>query len=129
MRFGVVAIAALVLSGTTAEAGYFRKAAAAGKPLKLYQAYSVNPDCSSFGNVTVKMTEQPSHGRVSISPGGVFPNFPASNVRSRCNTRRVAGVIATYTAQRGYQGHDRVAIEVIFPAGAYQRHEFGIVVR
>jgi hypothetical protein len=129
MRVGTIALMALMLSGVAAEARYAYKVAAAGKPLELYWATSVNPDCSSAGAVTVKVVESPSHGRVTISRTGVFPTFSAANVRQRCNTRRVAGVKAFYTSQRGYQGPDRVAIDVIWPTGRYLRHDFSIAVR
>ena len=129
MRIGLVALMALTLSGTASEAGYAYKVAAAGKPLQLYWATSVNPDCSSAGAVTMKVVQSPSHGRVTISRTGVFPSFSAMNVRQRCNARRVAGVKAFYTSQRGYQGPDRVAIDVIFPTGRYERHDVSITVR
>ena len=77
----------------------------------------------------MKVAEPPSHGRVTISRTGVFPNFSAANVRQRCNTRRVSGVKAFYTSQRGYQGSDRVAIDVIWPTGRYLRHDVSISVR
>jgi hypothetical protein len=129
MRIGIVALAALTLSGVAAEARYAYKVAAAGRPLELTWATSVNPDCSSAGAVTMKLVESPSHGRVTISRTGVFPNFSAANVRQRCNSRRVAGMKAFYTSQRGYQGPDRVAIDVIFPTGRYERHDISIAVR
>jgi hypothetical protein len=103
--------------------------AAAGRPLELYWATSVNPDCSSAGAVTIKVAEPPSNGRVTISRSGVFPNFSAANIRQRCNVRRVAGVKALYTSRRGYQGPDRVALDVIWPSGRYVRHDVSIGVK
>jgi hypothetical protein len=129
MRIGLLALTAFMLSGAAAEAGYAYKVAAAGRPLQLYWATSVNPDCSSAGSVTIKLAEPPSHGRVTISRTGVFPNFSAANARQHCNTRRVAGVKAFYVSQRGYQGPDRVALDVIWPSGRYVRHNVSIGVR
>ena len=79
--------------------------------------------------MTIKVAEPPSHGRVTISRTGVFTNFSAANLRKQCNTRRVAGVKAFYTSQRGYQGPDRVAIDVIWPSGRYVRQDVSIVVK
>ena len=59
----------------------------------------------------------------------IFTNFSAANVRQHCNTRRVAGVKAFYTSQRNYQGPDRVAFEVIWPSGKYERSNVSITVR
>ena len=129
MRTGITAFMALALSGATAQAQYGSKVAAAGKPLELYWAASVNPDCSSRGAVTIKVVEPPSHGRVTVNRTGVFTNFSAANVRQHCNTRRVAGVKAFYTSQRNYQGPDRVAFEVIWPSGKYERRNVSITVR
>jgi len=105
------------------------KTVIAGKPFKLYQAYSTNPDCSSSGDVVIRVTSPPSNGSVSIARGGVFPNFPASNVRSACNRRRVPGTIATYTARRGYAGPDSLSIEMIYPSGDQRQASYNLMVR
>jgi hypothetical protein len=104
----------LLLSIVSAQAD---KAVASGRPLKLYHAYSTNPDCSSAGAVVLRVVQPPEHGRVSISQTGVFPSFPESNPRSVCNRRRVSGVQATYVSQRGYLGPDFVVLQILFPAG------------
>ena len=109
MRSTLIAFAALALSVGAAEAANYTKVAAAGKPLMLYQAYSTNPDCSATGAITMKTLVAPEHGRVTFQRTGVFPNFPSGNVRERCNTRRVPGMKAIYTSQRGYEGIDRLA--------------------
>ena len=113
----------LLLSVVSAQAD---KAVASGKPLILYEGYSTNPDCSSAGNVVVRVVQPPEHGRVSIRPAGVFPRFPEANIRSACNRRRVPGVLATYVSQRGYLGPDFVVLEVLFPAGSGGRIRFPI---
>jgi hypothetical protein len=110
----VLTFLVLLLSIVSAHAD---KAVASGRPLKLYHAYSTNPDCSSAGAVVMRVTQQPLHGRVSISQTGVFPKFPDSNPRNVCNRRRVAGVQAMYVSQRGYIGPDFVVLQVLFPAG------------
>ncbi|MBR0752901.1 hypothetical protein JQ604_11960 [Bradyrhizobium jicamae] len=113
MRVVLIAVGFL-LSITTA---YADKAVASGKRLQLYQAYSTNPDCTSTGEVVMRVVQGPEHGRVSIQRTGVFPNFPVSNVRNACNRRRVPGVQATYVSQRGYLGSDFVVLQVLYPSG------------
>ena len=100
-----------------------------GKPLILFRTYSTNPDCTSAGEVVIRVTEAPRYGRVSISRTGVFPNFPASNLRSACNRRRVPGTVATYVAQRGYAGPDSLALEAIYPSGEMRQGSYHIMVR
>jgi hypothetical protein len=117
----------ILCSAATAQAQ--TRTAVAGKPLKLYAAYSANPDCSSAGEVVVRVTQSPRYGRVAIARTGVFPNFPASNSRSACNRRRVPGTVATYVAQRGYTGRDSVSLEVIYPTGQHRQAGYDIAVR
>jgi hypothetical protein len=110
----VVIVLGLLLSMAPAQAD---KVVASGRPLQLYFAYATNPDCTSAGAVVVRVVQPPEHGRVSIRQTGVFPNFPPSNPRNVCNRRRVPGVQAIYTSQRGYIGPDLVVLEALFPAG------------
>jgi|EndMetStandDraft_6_1072998.scaffolds.fasta_scaffold344677_2 hypothetical protein len=104
----------LLLSVVSAQAD---KVVASGRPLMLYEAYSTNPDCSSAGQVVLRVAQSPEHGRVNIRQTGVFPRFPEVNPRSACNRRRVPGVQAIYVSQRGYLGTDYVVLEALFPAG------------
>lgn len=110
----VFAIVGLLLSITAAQAD---KAVASGRPLMLYHYYSTNPDCTSAGEVVMRVAQGPEHGRVSVRRAGIFPNFPVNNVRSACNRRRVPGVEAVYVSQRGYLGPDLVVLEVLSPSG------------
>lgn len=121
-RIGLTCLG-LLLSVVSAQAD---KVVASGKLLLLYEAYSTNPDCSSAGNVVLRVAQSPEHGRVSIRQTGVFPRFPEANPRSACNRRRVPGVQATYTSQRGYLGPDFVVLEALFPAGRGVRMRFPI---
>ena len=113
MRVVLIALG-LLLSITAAHAD---KAVASGKPLHLYHAYSTNPDCTSTGEVVMRVVQGPEHGRVSIQRTGVFPSFGPDNVRNVCNRRRVPGVQATYISQRGYLGSDFVVLQVLYPSG------------
>lgn len=126
MRFLVI-LTIVMLSAHSANAQ--TKTVVAGKPFRLDFAYSTNPDCTSTGDVVVRVTSPPSNGSVSIYKSSVFPNFPASNVRSACNTRRVPGTIATYTARRGYTGSDTVSLEMIFPSGLHRQQTYYLMVR
>ena len=44
----------------------------AGMPFKLHEAYATNPDCSSVGDVVIRVVSPPSSGRVSIAEGVCF---------------------------------------------------------
>jgi hypothetical protein len=101
----------------------------AGHEVRINWAASVNPDCTSNGQVVMRITQPPQHGRVSIRNAGVFPNFPGSNVRNVCNTHRVRGVEAYYRPEAGYVGFDSVGFETVFPTGTYRQYTANIQVR
>lgn len=122
-------IAAVLCLATSAAHAQYGKVAPSGKPVMLYRATSVNPDCSAEGVVTMKVVEPPEHGRIIIRAARLFPTYPESNARHHCNLRRVPSVEATYTSHRGYTGSDHMAIEVFFPAGRHVRRTFGVSVR
>ncbi|MBR1280118.1 hypothetical protein [Bradyrhizobium sp. AUGA SZCCT0283] len=69
----------LLLSIVSAQAG---RVVAAGMPLRLYQASTTNPDCTSVGAVVMQVAQGPSHGRASTRQTGAFPNFNPSNPRT-----------------------------------------------
>jgi hypothetical protein len=123
MRIVLGVVVALLCSVGMAHAA---KVVASGRPLMLYQASATNPDCTSAGAVVLRVAQGPEHGRVAIRNTGVFPRFSESNIRSTCNRRRVPGVEAIYTSQRGYLGPDTVVLEALFPAGRGVRVVFPI---
>ncbi len=79
---------------------------AADQRLRLDFLYSINPDCTSVGFATVRVIEQPKHGRITVENGTGFTNFPASNPRVECNKRRSDGVAIFYDPEPGYMGAD-----------------------
>jgi hypothetical protein len=124
----ILSIVLMILFSSNAAIAQTRTVVA-GKPFKLHAAYATNPDCSSMGDVVIRVVSPPSNGRVSIARGGAFPNFAPPNVRSDCNRRRVPATIATYTAQRGYTGPDSVSLEIIYPTGNVRQTSYSLMVR
>ena len=86
----LLVVVGLLLSAVAAHA---ERVIPSGKQLILFNATSVNPDCSALGNVEVRVAQGPEHGKVSIRRTRVFPNYAAVNLRSACNARRVAEVV------------------------------------
>jgi hypothetical protein len=103
-----------VVSGGTVNLGFFA---------------SVNPDCSSAGTPTVRITQQPRHGRVVVVRTRDFTSFSLSNPRSACNSRRVSGVSIRYISQRGYTGYDSLSGETFYQSGTYRSGTVNITVR
>jgi hypothetical protein len=118
--------ATLLLSMNAAQA---QRYVASGQTLKLTFFCNINPDCSAAGAPTIRITKPPEHGRVSVTHTRDFCQFPPSNPRNVCNTRRVAGVAARYIAPRNYTGYDSVGVEVFFPSGQLRTGTYNISVR
>ena len=127
IRATLAVVATLVAWGGTASAQTYN--VVSGNAVRLINAISANPDCTSTGRAVVRVTQPPQHGRITIRSAAMFPRFEPSNPRSICNTRRVPGVEAVYVSERGYVGSDSAAFEAIFPNGEYRTGSSNITVR
>jgi len=105
------------------------KVVASGGHVILWVATALNPDCSSNGPVTFKVVKSPTHGKMSIRSARVFPSYPPNNLRSVCNTRRVAGQQVNYVSRNGFTGVDLVEFEIFYPAGQGTITRIPIIVR
>src|SRR5439155_19567710 len=79
---------------------------AANQKLRLDFLYALNPDCTSIGFATVRILEQPKHGRITVENGTGFANFLQNNLRYECNRRRSDGVILIYEPDSDFTGTD-----------------------
>jgi len=124
-----LAAALLLLLPHGAQAQRLTMTAISGKPLKLNFSNSTNPDCGSVGETVVRLTQEPQHGRITISKASDFPSFPKQNVRHACNKKRVAGTQTVYVSERGYLGSDSAGIEIVFASGGTARRSYTINVK
>lgn len=130
-RFAAACFGALVLfvawsSTVSAQSAYN---VVAGHEVRVYWASSLNPDCTPNGQIVVRMTQPPQHGRVAIRNTRLFPSYPSSSNRNVCNTRRVPGIEAYYQPASGYTGFDSASFEAIFPNGEYRQYTANVQVR
>ena len=100
-----------------------------GKNVTIDFFASVNPDCSSIGLPTVRLIEGPSDGVVTTDKARDFMAFPKSNVRSKCNGRRVAGLKLFYQSTTEYFGVDRVRLLIISAAGSEREATYVVQVK
>jgi hypothetical protein len=91
--------------------------------------YSIYPDCSSTGQATARILEQPQHGTLTIENGQGFTNFSKSNQRYGCNSRQSDGMLVFYQPSSGYIGTDSITLSVIFPLGTPSTRHYSIEVR
>jgi len=123
-------LAAFVLAGCqTTGNRTLSPVAVAGLPFKLGHFASLNPDCTSVGEVVVRVTKNPDHGVVAIRPGEGYTNFVPANPRNHCNFKPTPGVNAIYTSNPSYIGPDSVGLDVINPGGSEYQFTFNLNVK
>jgi hypothetical protein len=105
------------------------RVAARDQTLQVASLYYVNPDCSVMGIPAVRIVEPSKNGNVTFEKGTVFPTFPATNSRAKCNDNSVDGELIFYMPQPGYLGADAVTVEIIYPDGTASTRRYAIEVK
>jgi hypothetical protein len=90
---------------------------------------ALNPDCTLFGAMKVRVRKDAQHGKVEVVDEGGFPNYPIGNPRSACNKREVQMTKIYYTGAADYDGKDALDVEIFSPTGTSQTGKFNIVVK
>lgn len=90
----------------------YEKTALSGQEIYIFQDANLNPDCTSAGLDDVQATSGPSHGSVRIVDGKVYPNFPKTSDRYKCNQQSDDGVQAFYKSAPGFKGQDQVNLSI-----------------
>jgi len=129
MRNGFLMMLALIALSGCQTTGPGALTVPVGSPRQLDAYYSVNEDCSSLGDVVVRVTQQPEHGSVEVRSGEVHTRFADSNPRHVCNARTVAGKQVWYIPASGFAGDDKFAIDAIYPNGGSHQSSFAVTVR
>lgn len=106
------------------------KAVVGSTPIRVWANTAIDPDCSVHApGATLTILEPPAHGAAVVRDEPYFAAFPPANPRSACNSRKVPGHQAFYTATAGYAGHDRMVLQGSSPDGAVRRIAVDITVR
>lgn len=106
------------------------KAAIGSTPIRVWANTAIDPDCSEHQpGATLTVLEPPAHGVATIKDEPYFAAFPPANPRSACNTRKVPGHQAYYTAAAGYAGHDRMVLRGSSPDGVVRQITVDLTVR
>lgn len=72
----------------------------------------LNPDCSSAGEIEVRVVRPPKNGTVEIENGFGYPNYNEKNQRYSCNARLVQGVRISYSSAEGFTGKDHFDLDL-----------------
>jgi len=117
------------LLGYAAQAASVTRTMPEGGKLLLFGYTALNPDCTSAGEIVVRVMSAPSHGVVTMKRGTTFPNFPSSNPREACNRRRAPSLNVEYRPERGFLGTDYITLDVFCPDGCNRTDQFTINVK
>jgi hypothetical protein len=90
---------------------------------------ALNPDCTSSGNVNIRVTKQPEHGSTETTTATNYPAYPKANLRARCNEHKVRGVQVNYKSAEKYVGSDELELLILFPGGFAWEVHYDIEVR
>jgi hypothetical protein len=107
----------------------FNRFVAAGTKQRMGFYVAINPDCTSSGDVTLRVTKQPEHGTADTIATINYPNYPKENIRVKCNEHKVKGTQINYKSAEKYVGDDTLDLLVLFPAGTAWEAHYDISVR
>jgi hypothetical protein len=93
------------------------KAAIGDSPIVIWGGAAIDPDCTAHPGYTLSVVQPPAHGQVKVVEEGVYLAFPPNNPRAACNSHKVPGRQAYYTANPGYSGRDRIVLEGVTEDG------------
>ncbi|WP_158812045.1 hypothetical protein [Beijerinckia sp. L45] len=128
LRLGCLA-AALAMPPHTTQAARATYPIPPRGTVRIGSFYALDPTCATIGLPTVQLVAGPSNGTIEARHARDFPNFPTSNVRVKCDTRRVPVTEVLYRATPGFVGVDSVTYDIVFPRGQLRRYRRVIVVR
>ena len=129
MRKSMRLLLLLFLPATSAQAADQVRTVPSGKNQRIDFFASVNPDCSSIGIPTVRLVEGPSNGVITTDKATDFMAFPRSNVRFKCNAKRLSGLKLFCQSTTEFFGIDRVRLIVISASGGEREATYVIQVK
>jgi hypothetical protein len=106
----------------------FGRTVPSGANQRIEFIYALNPDCTASGDINVRVTKQPEHGKVEIASTAHFPAFSKESNRYKCNQHKVKGVLVNYKAEK-YVGEDAFDLLILYPGGFAREVHYDIGVR
>jgi hypothetical protein len=107
----------------------FTRIVPSNKEQRVFFAHQVHPDCSSVGEAVIRITKEPEHGKVRVTPTTDYAGYPKENIRYKCNQHKVQGQQITYRSEDKYTGDDTVEALVIFQNGFAWEVSIDVMVR
>jgi hypothetical protein len=94
-----------------------QRTASSGARTSVQTYYSLTPDCNQNGTITVQVLKQPSQGTLEIVRDRGFTNYPADNIRAKCNAQEVELTRVWYKSNADFKGRDQAQLEAFFTSG------------
>ena len=107
----------------------FTRVVASGAKVRINFYGSLNPDCTTRGDVNVRVTKQPEHGTPEITAAMNFPGYSKESDRYKCNQQRARGMQISYKSAEKYVGDDAFDLLVLFPSGNAWEVHYDVSVR
>ncbi len=102
------------------------RAAVGTAKIRLSRETVIDVTCQAYGQMTLQVIKQPSHGAITLVDETDFPNYPATNARSACNSRKVPTKSAYYEAKSGFIGIDTVVLLFSTSDGPVRQESYNI---
>jgi len=104
-------------ASTDAQTRVHERTALSDVRTSVWTYYSLTPDCNQGGTITVRVLKQPSQGALEIARDRGFTNYPADNIRAKCNAEEVELTRIWYKSNADFKGRDQVQLEAFFTSG------------
>jgi hypothetical protein len=91
--------------------------------------HSLNPDCTSTGDILARVVKAPQHGTVETPSASDFATYPKDNIRFKCNEHKVRGIQVIYKSDDKYVGDDEFEVLLLFASGNAWNLHYKIGVR
>jgi hypothetical protein len=107
----------------------FTRVVASGTNQRIGFFHALNPDCTTSGDVNIRITKEPEHGAAKIITANNFPGYPKENLHYKCNQHRVKGMQIEYKSAEKYVGDDALDLLIFWPSGTAWEVHYGVSVR
>jgi hypothetical protein len=127
LAFGLLSSSAFAQEGLDKK--QFTRVVGSGTKQQIGFYTSLNPDCTTRGNIDIRVTKQPEHGSTETTTSINFPYYPKEHARFKCNEHKVKGMQVNYKSAEKYVGSDELELLVLFPNGFAWEVHYDINVR
>jgi len=95
-----------------------------GKDIQVGVYVNIRPDCTSGPLPTIRLTEPPAHGKVTVKKA----NLNATNYK-QCLALTTPAYVALYRSNKDFLGTDSVILEVKYPEGKRETQHIIVTIR